>query len=172
MVAEHPDTNAELRRRLEQLAAQVATNRADIDALMERADAANHRADQSEARADASEVRADESWARADASEQLAKDDRSRIDELEARADVDAKVLAELQADGILNRERAAQLEVALRSSRRIGAAIGIVMADRKVSEEHAFAILVKASQDANRKVRVIADEVVRTGDVSDLPRL
>lgn len=139
---------------------------------MARATAANDRADQSDARADASDARADASDARADASEELSRGDRDRIDDLEARADVDSKILAELQAEGVLNRDRADQLDVALRSSRKIGAAIGIIMADRLVSEEQAFAILVKASQNTNLKLRHVADEVVRTGDVDELPTL
>ncbi len=51
-----------------------------------------------------------------------------------------------------------------------IGAAIGIIMANRNLTEEAAFELLRSASQQANRKVRILADEVVRTGDVSDLP--
>jgi AmiR/NasT family two-component response regulator len=43
-------------------------------------------------------------------------------------------------------------------------------MVDRKVSEADAFTILKRASQRANRKVRVLAEEVVRTGDLTGLP--
>jgi chromosome segregation ATPase len=153
----------ESQRRLEELTAQVAAIRAEIDALQARADGANHRAD-------AREARADEAAHRADAREARADDDRRRIDKLEVRADIDQQMIAALQADGVLSREHAAHLEEALRSSRRIGAAMGIVMANRMVSEEAAFEILRKASNDANRKVRVLADQVVHTGDVSDLP--
>jgi AmiR/NasT family two-component response regulator len=62
------------------------------------------------------------------------------------------------------------ELREALHTFRRIGAAIGIVMANRQVTEAEAFLILSKASQNTNRKVRVIADEVVDSGNVSDLP--
>jgi chromosome segregation ATPase len=149
MGSEQPESDFESQRRLEELRAQVAAIRADIDALQARADEANHRADARENRAD---------------------DDRRRIDKLEARADIDQQMIAELQADGVLSREHAAHLEEALRSSRRIGAAMGIVMANRQVSEEVAFEILRTASNAANRKVRVLADELVHTGDLSDLP--
>lgn len=71
-------------------------------------------------------------------------------------------LIAALQADELLNKDQAAQLEQALRSSRVIGAAIGIVMATRDVSDVEAFRALSKASQDTNRKLRVIAEEVVR----------
>lgn len=143
------DGGSESRRQLEELSARVAANRADIDELQARAEQAILRADASDARSE---------------------DDRHRLESLEARADVDARMIAELQADGVLSRQHAAHLEVALRSSRRIGAAIGIVMAVRLVDEERAFEILKTASSHANRKLRVIADDVVRTGDVSELP--
>ena len=39
-------------------------------------------------------------------------------------------------------------------------------MENRKVSEVEAFAILNRTSQNRNRKVRVLADEVVSSGDV------
>ena len=107
-----------------------------------------------------------------DALQGRAADDHRRIDELEERADVDTQLIAELRADGTITRAHAANLEEALRTSRKIGAAIGIVMADRRVTEDDAFAILRKASQDGNRKVRLIAEEIVATGDVSGLPSL
>lgn len=144
---EQPESDFESQRRFEELRDQVAANRIDLDALQSRADKANHRADASEHRAD---------------------DDRRRVDKLEARVDVDEAMIAELQADGVLSREHAAQMEEALRSSRRIGAAIGIVMANHKVREQAAFEILSKAS---HRKLRLLADELVETGDVNSLPR-
>jgi uncharacterized coiled-coil protein SlyX len=150
-----PDRDSEAQRRVEQLSARVAANRADIDALQARADAVDHRGDTSEVRADASEARAD--------------DDRARIGRLEDRLDIDEKIIAELQADGLLRQEETAHLREALRTSRVIGSAVGIVMANRKVTAEAAFEILVKASKHTNRKLRIIAEDVVRTGDVSEL---
>jgi hypothetical protein len=145
-----------LRQEMDELREQVAFNRADIDELQARADEANHRADASETRADVSDAHADEN--------------RRRIDQLEARADIDQKLITELQAEGILSREHAAHLEQALRTSRMIGAAVGIVMANRRLNDVDAFAILVSASQNGNRKLRLVAEEVVQTGDVSQLP--
>jgi hypothetical protein len=117
-------------------------------------------------------LRADISINRADidALQGRAADDHRRIDHLEERADLDGELIAELRAEGILSREQSAHLEEALRSSRKIGAAMGIVMAGRKVDEDQAFGVLRKASQNTNRKLRMIAEEVVRTGDVSGLP--
>jgi hypothetical protein len=154
-----------LQQQVEDLNKRMTANRADIDRLADRADAAHHRADASEARADAAEQRADTSEARADAN-------HLRIDDLEVRLDVDEEMIAELQGEGVLSREHAAQMEEALRSSRRIGMAMGVVMASREVSEEVAFAILAKASSVTNRKLRIIANEVVRDVNVSDLPHL
>ncbi|CAN7304658.1 GAF domain-containing protein [Knoellia sp. LjRoot47] len=60
--------------------------------------------------------------------------------------------------------ERADNLEIALRTSRRIGTAIGILMHGHRVDERTAFAMLRRRSQDTNRKLAAIADDVVRTG--------
>ena len=145
-------------------------NRADIDSLLGRADEANH--DRRHSRADgwAGVLRADAADRRADASEELSTDDRRRIGDLEAHVDIDRAMILELQADGLISQKHAAQLQEALSTARRIGAAVGIVMANRKVTEAEAFLTLTRASQNSNRKVRVIAEELVDTGDISHLP--
>jgi hypothetical protein len=137
----------EVWRLIENLTEQVKANRLDLNALMARADASDVRADVAEARADAAEARADAAQGRADT--------------MEARALIDREMLAELQADGELSREHAAEMEQALRSSRTIGAAIGMIMVSRELTEEQAFAVLAKASQDSNRKLRDIAALVI-----------
>ena len=85
----------------------------------------------------------------------------ARSDDIEARARVDRDMIAELHRDGVLSREHAAQMEVALKSSRTIGAAIGLIMASRQVGEDEAFTILKRASQDSNRKLRDLAADLV-----------
>jgi hypothetical protein len=95
---------------------------------------------------------------------------RKEIDQLFEHVDLDRDMIHELHARGALNQEQVAQLERALITSRRIGAAVGILMAGRRIDEEAAFAILARASQNTNRRVRDIADDIVRTGDASDLP--
>ena len=55
------------------------------------------------------------------------------------------------------------------RTSRRIGAAIGVVMARTGLTETEAFELIKRASQDTNRKVRLLADDVVLTGNVAML---
>ena len=57
-------------------------------------------------------------------------------------------------------------LQVALASSREIGAAIGIVMAGLQVTQADAFAILRETSQSQNRKLKDIAAEIVLTGEI------
>jgi ANTAR domain-containing protein len=65
-------------------------------------------------------------------------------------------------------RRRIENLETALQTNRRIGVAIGILMSRHGLSEDDAFALLAKASQLTNRKLRDIAEEVAYQGD---LPR-
>jgi hypothetical protein len=90
--------------------------------------------------------------------------DRTDIDRLQVGAEVDRHLIAELQAEGVLRAEHAADIEVALRSARVIGAAIGIVMASSRCTAEQAFQILAKVSTDTNVKLREVADAVVLTG--------
>jgi hypothetical protein len=163
MVNERPDGDSELQRQVDDLRERIAVNRGDIDALIGRADDADERADVSEERADSAELRAD-------VGEMSSADDRRRIDDLEVYVDLDRAMILQLQAEGLISQGNAEQLEETLRTSRRIGAAIGIVMANRRVSEADAFLVLSRASQTTNRKIRVIADAVVQTGDLSELP--
>ncbi len=54
------------------------------------------------------------------------------------------------------------QLTFARESNRRIGMAMGIVMNQRQVDEVHAFDVLRRISQNTNRKLRDIAEDVIR----------
>lgn len=60
--------------------------------------------------------------------------------------------------------DQVANLSEALTSSRQIGTAVGILMAMHKVTSEEAFDMLSKVSQDLNRKLRDVAEDVTRTG--------
>ena len=73
-----------------------------------------------------------------------------------------------LQAD--LQGREVRRLELALQSSRKIGAAMGVLMTRELLTEEQAFARLVDASQRLNRKVRDIAEDVQRTGELPVAP--
>ncbi len=59
-----------------------------------------------------------------------------------------------------------AHLQQAITTRQEIGEALGIVMERYKVSEQEAFAVLRKASQDSNIKLRDLARTVTETGEV------
>jgi hypothetical protein len=99
------------------------------------------------------------------AAEQAASREAAHAD----RHALDGRLIAKLRAEGLWHEEHAAHLAEALRSSRKIGAAIGIVMADLRVDELVAFEILSRVSQDTNRKLSEIAHEVVDRGTAKGL---
>lgn len=57
-------------------------------------------------------------------------------------------------------------LERALQTSRRIGTAMGILMANNKVTEQQAFDLLRIASQSNHRKLHDVADDVVQSREL------
>jgi hypothetical protein len=57
-------------------------------------------------------------------------------------------------------------LRQALATSRQIGAAVGIVMSTHKITEDQAFDLLRTTSQNLNRKLRDIADDVTESGEL------
>jgi ANTAR domain-containing protein/GAF domain-containing protein/PAS domain-containing protein len=65
-------------------------------------------------------------------------------------------------------RLRAENLEVALRTNRTIGMAVGVLMARRGLPGDEAFRVLRTASSTRNRKLRELAEEVVLTGRLPD----
>jgi hypothetical protein len=60
--------------------------------------------------------------------------------------------------------DRAANLEVAIQSHRHIGQAIGILVERHRITPAEAFAMLKRASQDRNIKLRELASRVIETG--------
>ena len=77
--------------------------------------------------------------------------------------------LEALAADSVGNelaraRDKISNLETALKSSRRIGMAMGILMAQFRIRQEQAFDMLRDASQTQNRKLRDLAEDVILTG--------
>lgn len=66
-----------------------------------------------------------------------------------------------------VHRDRATNLERALESSREIGVAVGVLMTRHQLSREQAFDALRIASQNTNRKLRDIAQDVGDTGILS-----
>ena len=75
-----------------------------------------------------------------------------------------ARVLV-LHADSTV---RAAQLIEALTTSRQIGAAVGVLMHVHKIDADQAFALLRTTSQQLNRKLRSVADDVTHTGTLPE----
>ena len=74
--------------------------------------------------------------------------------------------LADLRARVLTAETKTANLEVALATNRRIGIAVGILMCRLRVTEDRAFAVLCKHSQDHNVKVRDLAEEIIYTGSL------
>jgi AmiR/NasT family two-component response regulator len=70
----------------------------------------------------------------------------------------------ELLAELARERERTVNLELALRTNRDIGTAMGIVMVRMGLTAELAFEVLRKASQQTHRKLAEVAADVVYTG--------
>jgi hypothetical protein len=134
----------DLQRQIDELVARVTKNRSDINGLAVRADASLARADAAQRRADVADQRADR---------------------MEARSAMDREMLAELQAEELVGREHVAQLETALITSRTIGAALGILMASRHISQEEALAVLKGASQRTNTKMHSLAETIVAGAD-------
>jgi AmiR/NasT family two-component response regulator len=82
-------------------------------------------------------------------------------------ADFSERVAAEVArlTDNLaLADEQLGHLRTALATNRRIGMAIGILMALRKIGEEEAFELLRRASSHRNIKLYLVAEEVIRTG--------
>ena len=66
--------------------------------------------------------------------------------------------------------DKAEHLKVALLSNRRIGMAIGILMAMHQLTEQQAFDLLRVASQHTHTKLRDIAEQVIVTGATPGWP--
>ncbi len=89
---------------------------------------------------------------------------RNRIGQLESQHEADLALIAQLLDALRVAAEQVTHLELALTSARRIGAAIGILMARHCITDEQAFGLLRVLSQRSHRKLRDIAEDVVLTG--------
>lgn len=81
---------------------------------------------------------------------------------------LDQAVIAHLEAQVQADRDKIAHLEIALASARRIGTAIGILMAQRRITDADAFETLRAVSQYRQRKLRDIAEDVILTGTLPE----
>jgi hypothetical protein len=79
--------------------------------------------------------------------------------------------LERLQELAETRRVQVDNLTIALRSNRDIGIALGVIMSRYRVSEDGAFDLLRTSSQDTQRKVRDLAVDVVRTGQLESCER-
>ena len=100
--------------------------------------------------------------------EKRANESDLRQDESEAQAALDRDILATLQIDEELTRKHVEQLQVALQTSRVIGAAIGMVMSSRGIGQDEALAVLKEASSRGNVKLSVLCANMVRNPEQSD----
>ncbi|WP_386050941.1 ANTAR domain-containing protein [Terrabacter terrigena] len=67
-------------------------------------------------------------------------------------------------------RDKADNLERALATNRDIGTAIGVLMAQHRLTREQSFDLLRIASQNTNRKLNEVALDVIDTGAVDITP--
>ena len=143
--------DGDIQRQIDVMSAQVTDNRENIVELQADVIDATARADETEQRLDEVDV---------------------QIEALAERGRIDHEMITQLQADGLLTTEHAVNMALALQSSRTIGAAVGIIMATRRVSESVAFDMLKRESQNTNKKIRALAEGIVATGDVASLPQV
>jgi hypothetical protein len=71
-----------------------------------------------------------------------------------------------------LHKDQSVHLSRAVESNREIGVAMGILMANKRQTQEQAFASLRMASQHLHRKLRDIASDVIFTGELPEQPAL
>ncbi|WP_432039494.1 GAF and ANTAR domain-containing protein [Streptomyces cucumeris] len=75
-------------------------------------------------------------------------------------------ILASHAAVAFSSARSTAQLHTAMETRNEIGEALGIIMERFKVTEDQAFEVLKKSSQDQNIKLRDVAHAVVTTGRI------
>lgn len=90
-----------------------------------------------------------------------------------------ARVLVAAATEAISSEQRAvkaeqdvANLQIALRSNRDIGTAMGILMSVHLITQDEAFDVLRRASQHGHRKLRDVAADVIFTGALEPLQAL
>lgn len=103
---------------------------------------------------------------------------RTAVDPLQQIADIRGAITAHAEPAALLGMldgiaeciaslaSQNAHLEFALNTNRRVGAAMGILMIQHRIAEDAAFLLLRNASQRSHRKLRDVADDVVRTGEM------
>jgi transcriptional regulator with GAF, ATPase, and Fis domain len=82
------------------------------------------------------------------------------------QADPAVELFATLAALALTGAQRADQLKSALRNREIIGQAKGVLMERLRITEDAAFVLLAQTSQNQNRKLVVVAQELVETGEL------
>ena len=80
--------------------------------------------------------------------------------------------VARLQRDLETVTERSRNLQAALESNRRIGMAVGNLLATRRLTDEAAFECLRRVGNVRNVELRLVAEEVVHRGVLEQPPAL
>ena len=91
----------------------------------------------------------------------LFSDREGALDEASVNQGIILAAFASVVIAAVQNRDRADTLSRGLESNREIGKAIGLMMAFHKISDDAAFDLLRKASQDMNIKIADVARQVV-----------
>lgn len=64
-------------------------------------------------------------------------------------------MILELRETGVLAQVQVEHLQMALKSSRMIGQALGVLMSRLSLTQEQAFSLMQRASNNTNRKLRI-----------------
>ena len=95
--------------------------------------------------------------------------DRDLIAHLETEGLIDRELIVGLEAQSATDREKITSLEIALITARRIGAAMGILMARQQFTDKQALDALLRASQQSHRPLGEIANVVIYTGALNNI---
>ena len=76
---------------------------------------------------------------------------------------------ASLALENVSLTDKNQHLEIALQSNRKIGIAMGILMASYRMTEQQAFDLLRATSQTTHRKLNAVAEDVALTGTIETL---
>ena len=90
--------------------------------------------------------------------------DESEIGSLRAYETELATLLSEDDVNAVADAQKLEHAAVALVNRDLIGQAKGILMERFKITAAQAFEVLAKVSQDTNRKLYAVADDLTRTG--------
>jgi hypothetical protein len=97
--------------------------------------------------------------------------DANAFDQLDIGIGAMLSAIASIALQHAVEQKRRVNLEIALESSRVIGMAMGIIMATTLCTADQAFDALRRVSQESNRKLREVAQEVTETGTLPEIKR-